>query len=98
VILSQASQQQWFKPVRTKKYRCKLAILANTTTIYAFYTKQSYFGETLIGNCIMLSKQNSLKLSLYSIVLTTDFQGQGIWHSLQNYVIAQYQKTEFSCC
>ena len=35
VILSQASQQQWFKPVRTKKYRWKLAILANPEESHA---------------------------------------------------------------
>ncbi len=95
-----------FKPVTL----CELDILCNIEVTYFVTDRLSrrqfirfiknnriwgaFLGETLIGYCIMLSKQNSLKLRLYSIVITTDFQGQGIWHSLLDYVIAQYQKVK----
>lgn len=95
-----------FKPVTL----CELDILCNMEKTYFVTDRLSrrqfmrfiknnriwgaFFGETIIGYCIMLSKQNSSKLRLYSIVITTDFQGQGIWHSLLDYAIVQFQKVK----
>lgn len=54
----------------------------------------AFLGEDFVSYCIVLSRRNSLSLRLYSIVVVTQYQGQGIWQSLLDNVIYQLLKTK----